>query len=303
MSSSDESTEESEELKAALNQAKIEKRNNKLARVVRAQKKVIRKNVDGSITNTEKAYAPKRTEWQLYCKLVYPNDWARLSDQVTPERTFNFLFYVSYRKKKKRGRCKKTETPVEKFSKSEYEKIMEDYEASDGNILNSTDIISHSAINQYKAVIKEIFLEQATLDKRNSWSWEKIWDLRCQELFKVTKERKNAIDKANYVEKTKGNSFAFFRGENKTSEIEQYLFNVGRNTTSHRTSVPAIRNRFVFLWSKNGVLRCESIYSAELSDLQHVSHKAEKDAHNWVALIMEIAHGKSTRFCLCLLPS
>jgi hypothetical protein len=52
------------------------------------------------------------------------------------------------------------------------------------------------------------------------------------------------------------------------------------------------RNRFVFNWSKSGILRCESVYKAKLSDTLHVSYQAPKDPHPWTALIMSIALGK-----------
>ena len=52
------------------------------------------------------------------------------------------------------------------------------------------------------------------------------------------------------------------------------------------------RNRFVFNWSKSGILRCESIYKAELSDTFHVTFQAPKDPHPWTALVMSIALGK-----------
>jgi hypothetical protein len=42
----------------------------------------------------------------------------------------------------------------------------------------------------------------------------------------------------------------------------------------------------------SGILRCESIYKAKLSDTLHVSYQAPKDPHPWTALIMSIALGK-----------
>lgn len=54
------------------------------------------------------------------------------------------------------------------------------------------------------------------------------------------------------------------------------------------------RNRFAFLYSVFGILRCESLIHAELSDLFFISHKnIQKDPHEWDALIMSILQGKT----------
>lgn len=52
----------------------------------------------------------------------------------------------------------------------------------------------------------------------------------------------------------------------------------------------------MFLYSTNGILRCESIYQAELSDCFIVKHKAQKDMHPWDVLVMNIWRGKTNYY-------
>ena len=49
----------------------------------------------------------------------------------------------------------------------------------------------------------------------------------------------------------------------------------------------------MFLYSKAGILRAETLFDAELSDLFHVSHKGEIDPHMWDTLVMSILDGKT----------
>ena len=56
-----------------------------------------------------------------------------------------------------------------------------------------------------------------------------------------------------------------------------------------------IRNRFLFLFSTSGILRGESVMSAELSDLLCVENKHAKDSHPYLILCMGIPEGKTTK--------
>ena len=87
-------------------------------------------------------------------------------------------------------------------------------------------------------------------------------------------------------------SFSFFKAHGEVKKLEDAMFlrGVGNGL---RAAYASMRNRFVFLYSKTGVLRCESIYKAELSDISHVKSKAPKDVHQWTALIMQISQGMS----------
>lgn len=64
--------------------------------------------------------------------------------------------------------------------------------------------------------------------------------------------------------------------------------------TALTTFVP-LRNRFCFLFSKSGILRCESLFNAELSDTFFVSNQGKLDVHKWDALVMTIFNGKTNK--------
>lgn len=63
-----------------------------------------------------------------------------------------------------------------------------------------------------------------------------------------------------------------------------------------KTFCPYKRNRFTFLFTTCGILRGESIVSAELSDILMINWRnPRKDPYNWDALIMNIINGKTNR--------
>ena len=125
----------------------------------------------------------------------------------------------------------------------------------------------------------------------NRWTWEQIWNVHCEELATLMKKRKAHIARARYEEKV-DHQFSSYKALGEVDSIEAELHRRCCNA-SLRQAFSALRNRFVFLFSMKGILWCESLYKAELSDLLHVSNKAPKDVHPFAILIMQIAISKT----------
>ena len=61
---------------------------------------------------------------------------------------------------------------------------------------------------------------------------------------------------------------------------------------NYRSAYAYLRHRFCLLFSTSGILRCESLYKAELSDFLGLSYKQETDVHKFYMMIMQISTGK-----------
>jgi len=212
-------------------------------------------------------------------------------------KVYDFLCYVAFRPQRKRGKRKRGSATLDhgRFDIDEYNEAKRKYFRNDGDNLSPLpdDALGYSQVNSYKAAIKRLYQHQE-LHNMTSFLWGHIWRSDCEELMTHVKTRKKAMDKRNYKEKM-DSSFTCFKAKGKEELIEKELWESG-NVSSLRHAFPPIRHRFIFLFTTSGILRGESLYSAELSDCFSVSHKNEyKDAHTWDALIMSMINGKTNR--------
>ena len=97
------------------------------------------------------------------------------------------------------------------------------------------------------------------------------------------------LGKQNYIEKIESDIFGYTQ-VNTIPIIEEELFK--RNAFSSHHLQGALRDRFSFLMTFCGVLRGESLFICELSDLFDVIYDTP-DKENVHAMIMEIATGKT----------
>ena len=115
-------------------------------------------------------------------------------------------------------------------------------------------------------------------------------------VVEMVKEQKERIRRANYAEKL-DKDFTPFISMSQVDDIENAFWEHGK--TSARESFPGIRNRFVFLQCYAAVLRHESMFLGELSDMFGFEHKRPKDPDPLYIMVMQIATGKF--FCCFLL--
>jgi hypothetical protein len=80
----------------------------------------------------------------------------------------------------------------------------------------------------------------------------------------MVKNRKRRIARQKFVEKLDG-EFTPFTTFEQVPEIENWFWAAGKNAA--RSALTGLRNRFAFLQCYAGILRHESIFLAELSDL------------------------------------
>jgi hypothetical protein len=253
-----------------------------------------------SITNayrpdsTSTIYDAKSQEYFGYCASLYPND--RYASVLSQFKVYRFMFYQSFRDQKKRGGTRAaTQMNGNNFVRSDYDSVMDKYDVylsnnHDGSAPpEPTKPVGKQTIDQYKAVLRWIYKSQ-TAQRVLSLVWDQIWTLPCENLHKVVKERRSAMKKLNYEEKLEA-EFAPYTAVMQYDEIEEVCWKKG--DTNIRSACAWLRHRFCLLYTTSGILRCESLYRAELSDFLGLEMKKPEDVHSLFLMISQIPQGKS----------
>ena len=122
---------------------------------------VLRESKSNKVGNTNRAYDPKMLEFKQFCNSLYGDD--DLSQIVTEEKNFAFLFYQAHREKKStKARLSCTDLAVSRFDRNDYDevtnKITETHNRNEE--LPMGDYLGFSIVNQYRCAIKRILREQ-----------------------------------------------------------------------------------------------------------------------------------------------
>ena len=125
--------------------------------------------------------------------------------------------------------------------------------------------------------------------------WEQIWQMPLDELHKLVKERAPRVKRETYQEKVTG-EFAPYAIVEQYGDIEEQLWVDSSNFMCARSVNANLRHRYCMLHLTSGILRCESLYRAELSDFLGLhAPKKETDIHQIFVMINQIALGKTNK--------
>lgn len=259
---------------------------------------------DSTVKSTLAVYDRIADEWKGYCEYISrdrDDDYPLL---VNREKVSDFLFFHSFRTRQRnsvRGGASR------RFNPEEYESVKntyQDYYRAWRNDSNRAPIpdpedggIGKSAMMQYRAAIKRIY-EQQVQRNRNTFSWEHVWSLQSKTLYNIVSHRKTRIDRESCKEKV-NKEFAGYHAIDRFEDIEQDFWDASSNT-SLRSAFPYMRHRMLFLYTTSGILRCESLMKAELSDFQGLLIEKETDIDPLYVMISQIPEGKfSSPVALC----
>jgi len=248
-------------------------------------------------TNSQKAMDPKKEEWMQYCDCIFPSDPYRYI--VSAEKCYKFMCYQSFRETKKRGGEKLLLNQCKYFDYDNYKAVMSEFQSEDGAVSkypSPKNPIGYSVFQSYKAALKQLYREQqANHGATVTNSWEHVWLPHFDKLRDHVKMRRQAVKRENYQEKVDG-AFAPYTIVEHYGEIENKFFESIYNIANIRSIVTGFRHRFCFLYLTSGILRCESVYQAELSDFQAIVMKnEERDLHPLLIMIMQIPFGKTNK--------
>jgi len=255
------------------------------------QQAVSRMTAEGRPENTKLAYEGKTAEFYQYCASLYPNDPFR--NNLESIKVWNFMFYQCMRPKRKQGGARKRADGVDAFVRSDYDSVMAAYKAwfEDQSVAppEPDDPVGKSMVAQYKAAIYHIYEDQCA-KKVCSATWDQIWLAPIKNLEILVKERRASNNKKNYKEKL-DHEFSPYTIVEEYPNIEAEMWERGNGSNS-RSTFAWLRHRFCLLFSTSGILRCESLYKAELSDFLCLRMKLREDPHQLSVMIMQIPLGK-----------
>lgn len=245
-------------------------------------------------TNTILAMVPKMMEFREYCEHVYPND--DFKHVMDYDKVFRFMFYTAFREKRATGGRRESNRAGVKtyFNKDEYDSLISTFlpvgsgDISD-NYPDPKKPVSESVFIQYKATLKFIFDRQKD---RQSQGWEFIWRPQLKMLQTHVKMREPKKKKEQYQEKM-NHTFAPYTMVSSFGDIEERFWN-SSSFGGTRYMCPGLRNRYCFLHTTSGILRCESLYRAELSDFCGIIVPPnDKDIHQMYIMVNQIPEGKT----------
>jgi hypothetical protein len=256
-------------------------------------------------TNTMSAYDPKAKEYEAFCDHAFSYMPRSSRYTVDGDKMFSFLFYHAMRDKYTVGGRNRG---AHGFSGADYDAVWQKYtplvgilRANDGNCPTEVqnnfpepqNPLGYDQLNTYKAVVRGIHAEQVEANA-NSLGFEFVLTPKCKGLLKMVKERRARIKKANCAEKLEGD-FSPYNSIGAFDSIEHKFWEKGKR--SFRAAFCEMRNRCTFLSCYSGLLRHESMFLGELSDMVGIEHHKERDPHSIFVMVMQIATGKSVAVC------
>ena len=162
----------------------------------------------------------------------------------------------------------------------------------DGGFPDPSNPVGYQTINTYKSAIMHLFLKQKA-NNEHDINWDTVFTADCADLMKMVKKRKVRIDRKLFKEKVDP-ALAPYACVVEIERIEEALW-FKAHTGGLHTAFCWMRHRFVFLFSLRGLLRCESIFNAELSDLWGVDIPKFRDPHGMYVLLLQFAEGKTNK--------
>ncbi len=150
-------------------------------------------------------------------------------------------------------------------------------------------VIGHSCMKQYWAAVIDLHTRQWQYGSRTAPKIP-LMTPEIKALMDNVKTRKKRIAKKNFEEKLTC-EFSPYACVSEVPSIEKVLFDHHGATQVY--GISALRDRFCFNMTTSGILRGESLFKADLSDLCDLIHKDTTNGQEVHIMVMRIAIGKT----------
>ena len=243
--------------------------------------------------NTKKVFLPKIREFMTFCYLTHPNDPYYMV--LTSDKIYKFMFYVAFRETKKKGHRRQPDEAY--FNLEDYERVTGCWtggvsQLSNESLPQPSKPVSQATFDVYKATLRKIYKIQKNKELLSK-NWDDLWNADCDAVRKYVKERTPKQRRANYEEKM-SSEFTPYIFVERYVEIERCLWTDSFNTEGPRYVACALRHRYALLHLTSGILRCESLHRAELSDFCGINVPPNgRDAHSMFVMVNQIPFGKT----------
>lgn len=250
--------------------------------------------------NSTKIYHRVWSEWNVFCSHIARTAIGSQSytTHLTSAKVYSFMFYQTFRSQKRRGGRGGTSIG-NGFDPIDYEHVVSSYRNVFSSLANGEAAtvpmpespLGNSTIAQYRAALKKLHGWQLARGETNI-GWEFVWTDSVKALVQIVNTRRQRQKRENYEEKV-DKIFGPYQAVDRLPDIEQAMWE--KSSLNSRSACCWLRHRFVFLYSTAGLLRCESLYKAELSDFLALTVKKETDVHPLTLMITQIPEGKKCR--------
>jgi len=161
---------------------------------------------------------------------------------------------------------------------------IDNYKKVVDTISNSSDVqpikpTRYSVVNQWMCAILQLH-DQQKLEMTNQFTLQEIKSSRVKKLLNYVRDRRVATARSTYKEKVDYELLPYINAQ-RFSDLELYFWERNNpkehhNVHSH-SALASLRHRDCLLTSKCGILRGESLFMCELSDLLPVTLKTNRN--------------------------
>lgn len=249
-------------------------------------------------TNTVHRYQRFYDEYREFCHIVRKDDYN--NPAITATLVYNFLFYHAYRPNHnssedddqdttKLPRKKKRKTFPHWFDHGLYKKVYERYK--DGEV-EATDLSSNlkyigfSHLNTMKSALINFSPPEVKRDIRQ--------DSRIKNLFKHVKARHHIQARIQQHEKVT-DKLPHWDLMPVIHKIEEMFWAKHSDTNSPSLVAAALRNRWCYNDSFQCIIRAESLWKEELSDMLFYTHQVPGEPSPYEVLVRVLWDGKTNQ--------
>jgi len=249
--------------------------------------------------NTAAAYDPKSLEWNEFCDALYSEHPVAFRYTVDSEKLFRFIGYHAFRNKRQGGKSQPGRVSFDPLEfKSKEQELLQHITARKENpeyvFPDPEHPLGADAINTYVSTVRSIWSEQREKGANNH-SWDAIrGDLRVVHMVNMVKGRKARIKRARFDEKL-DRDFQPFQSMDQFPIAEQWLWDYGKGT--RQQCFVGLRSRMAFSWCYHAVLRQESLFLGELSDLFSFVLRRDDHSDPMEVVILQMRTGKTVGRC------
>ena len=255
--------------------------------------------------NTTKAYGGKMQEFEEYCTWCYRDE--ELPTLLTAHKVFYFTLYQVMREKRPGGpRKNATSHEFKYFRVEEFDEVsvlcrqyVTELNVWARNGRAGVEPLPPDTINppgyqmiaQYKNALRNLHLAQQAREW-NVAPWEHIWTPITSTVHNIVRKRTDRISRDQFHEKRGSVSLMQFHMLKHVSKIEDEMW---KRNADFKTAVKWMMNRFFFVFTMYGLLRGETLFKMEMSDVALVQNQNENDLHPMTVLMTQYSTGKTAK--------
>ena len=243
-------------------------------------------------TGTRGRYDRYQEEYHEFCKLVFKDDAER--PPVTVDRAYNFLFYHAYRPlmpKQKKGE-KRTVAPntfPKWFKHDVYTEAFnrcKDADPSVTDLSTGDKYIGYTHWNNIKSSLLETADSHVKAEMR--------LDSRIKTLVKTVTARNGMQARARKEEKVT-NQMPHWDLMPVIHKLEELFWGKHADKPDWERIACAMRDRWCFNDSMQCIIRAESLWKEELSDMLHYTHQQAGEPSPYEVLVRVLWDGKTNQ--------